>query len=183
MNALDEPRARRAGIALLFALGASAALAFGPRSVAQVQEAASALTAVFACRSEPDATRLACFDRAVGRLWEQQNAGQVAVIDSQKVREVRRQAFGFALPSLNAFNRVAGGEEIDRAEFVVERASRDGSGMWVMVMQGGQVWRQTGAAIYLRPKAGSKVEIAKGTLGSFTISVDGGRTFKAERVR
>ncbi len=57
------------------------------------------LRAVAACRALPEAeARLACFDRAAAALEQAVASGEVAVVDREQQRKVRRQAFGLNLP-------------------------------------------------------------------------------------
>ena len=142
------------------------------------------LQAVFDCRAvAAEAERLACFERTVGALQTALAANRVVVVDSEQARAARREAFGFSLPSLNIFNRVEGGEEIDEATFTVASASRDG-GLWTIRMDNGQVWRQTQVAPgYMNVRKGAKAEIRRGLLGSYFMNVDGGRALKVLRQR
>ena len=52
--------------------------------------------------------RLACFDAAAARLDEAEKKGDIVVVDRRQAQEVRRQAFGFTLPSLTLFDRGRG---------------------------------------------------------------------------
>ena len=126
---------------------AAAALLQAPAALGQTAANAGGvspgLQAVFECRKiVEDAARLACFEQTVGRLQSAFAAREVVVVDREQARRARREAFGFSLPSLNIFDRVRGGEEMDEITLPVESANRDG-GLWTVRMQNGQVWRQT----------------------------------------
>ena len=142
------------------------------------------LQAVFDCRKLADsAARLACFEQSVGRLESALTAREVMVVDREQARAARREAFGFSLPSLNIFDRVQGGDELEELTLTVESASQDG-GRWTVRMTNGQVWRQTQATPgYLRIRSGSKAELRRGLLGSYFMKVDGRPGIRAERVR
>src|SRR4051812_1363572 len=67
---------------------------------------AAAFKAVTDCRavSDPNA-RLACYDEAVSRLDQAESSGQVVVLDREAAKEVKRQAFGFSIPSISLFSK------------------------------------------------------------------------------
>ena len=168
----------------LLLAGAAAALAAPAAAQTASSGVSPGLQAVFDCRAVADqAERLACFERNVGALEAALASNKVVVVDSEQARAARREAFGFSLPSLNIFNRVEGGEELDEATFTVDSASRDG-GLWTVRMDNGQVWRQTQSTPgYMSVRRGAKAEIRKGLLGAFFMKIDGGRALKVIRQR
>lgn len=143
------------------------------------------LQGVLDCRAITDsAERLACYDASVGRFEQAELAGQVVVVDREKAREVRRQAFGFNLPSLAIFERGAPEPEINNLSTTVVRARQDALTRWVIEIEGGAVWKQTETVpINRSPKPGMKVDIRKGALGAYFMNVDGQRAFKVDRVK
>lgn len=165
---------------------ALAALA-GPVSAAPApslsEGRAAALQALSACRTRTDpAERLACFDAAAARLDEAEKSGDIVVVDRRQAQEVRRQAFGFTLPSLTLFERADGSERIDRVESVVAEARRSPDGKWVLKLENGAVWRQTDAEGPARtPRVGMKAVVRSASMGSFLVSVDGQAGFRARR--
>jgi hypothetical protein len=63
---------------------------------------------------------------------------------------------------------------------VSARPGRDGK--WVLTLDNGAVWRQTDTESLLRePRPGSRVVIKAAALGSYLMSVDGQRSFRARR--
>ena len=143
-----------------------------------------AVQAAIDCRKlADDVARLACYDAAVDGLGRQLAEGQVVAVDRAQVREVRKQAFGFTLPSLNLFNR--GGDkpdEIDEVEIAVESARRGPDGKWLLRLEGGQVWRQIDTAEFSRdPKPGSKARIKKAVLGSYMMMIGGKMPVRVHR--
>ncbi|MCA3730326.1 MAG: hypothetical protein INF03_12320, partial [Phenylobacterium sp.] len=75
-------------------------LSGGP-ALAQQSPPSGALDLLLSCRSvRADADRLACFDRASASLAEAEAGGALVVMDRAKVEAVRRQAFGFSIPSI-----------------------------------------------------------------------------------
>ncbi len=185
-------KARRArmivGIGAL--IGAWAPMAFaasGPAPAARAPE----LQAIVDCRALADRdARLNCYDAAAAKLDQAEAAGQVVVVDREQVRRVRKDVFGLELPSLDIFSSITkktpggAGEEVDRLTAVVKTAWRGGDGRWDFELDNGAVWRQVDDSSFANdPRAGSKVEIRKGSLGSFFMKVDGQPAFKAHRDR
>ena len=167
---------------------AGPALAAGKPSKAQ---RAAVLQAIVDCRAMTDTTaRLSCYDAAAAKLDEAEAAGQVVVVDREQARQVRKEVFGLQLPSLDIFNLGGGkgaaakGEDVDRLLATVKQATRQADGKWVLELDTGAVWRQIEDGYYGKdPRPGSKVEIKKGSLGSFMLKVDGQQAFKAHRDR
>ena len=65
------------------------------------------ISAVYACKSftEPMA-RLACYDKAVGRLEAAEESGEVVTVSKTEVEKVKRDAFGFNIPSLPGLGKL-----------------------------------------------------------------------------
>jgi hypothetical protein len=165
----------RASLALAILAGAGLAAA---------QETPSALKALADCRKvAEDAARLACFDAAAAALGEAETKGDIVVVDREQAGKLRRQAFGFSLPSLNLFDRGDKPQALDRVSGVAARAYQQG-GRWVIELEdGGGTWLQTDDEPQPRgAKTGSRVEIRKAAMGSFFINVDGQRAMRARRV-
>jgi hypothetical protein len=133
-----------------------------------------------------DRARLGCYDAAASALDEAEAKGDVVVVDRAQAREVRRQAFGFSLPSLDIFDRGGSGadDSADRMTAKVARAYRRGDGKWVFELEDGAVWSQVDdAALPKGARGGSEVAIRKAALGSFFMNVDGQRAIRATRAR
>ena len=65
------------------------------------------------CRKLADsAARLACYDKAAATMDQAEAKGDIVVVDREQARKVRRQAFGFTLPSITLFERGEKPEEI-----------------------------------------------------------------------
>jgi hypothetical protein len=155
----------------------------GAPLAAQPKERAAALQQLTDCRQQTDnARRLACYDTAVAGMEQAEAKGDIVVVDREQAGAVRRQAFGFNLPSLSMF---AGGdkpEAVDNVSLKVESATRMANGKWLLRLEGGQVWRQIDTAELMRtPKAGSLVTIRSASLGSFRLSTEGGGTIRVHR--
>jgi len=123
------------------------------------------------CRKIADNTaRLACFDAAAAAMDQAEAKGDIVVVDREQARAVRKQAFGFTLPSLAIFERGEKPEQIDHVSGVIAAARADANGKWVLRLEDGAVWRQIdGDAPHRDPKAGMPVEVKSATLGSYLL--------------
>jgi hypothetical protein len=135
-----------------------------------------AVQAAIDCRKLADGqARLACYDKAVDALGQALDKGEVVAVDQGQVQQVRRQAFGFTLPSLTVFDRgAAKGQDVDEVTLTIESARLGPDGKWVLGLEGGQVWRQIESTPFSRtPKAGAKATIRRALLGSYLMTVGG----------
>lgn len=164
--------------------GAVLALA-APGAQAQDAQRADALESLAACRTQTDpAQRLACYDAAAAALDEAERAGDLVVLDRDQMRETRRGLFGFAMPSLDIFNR--GGEsveeeEIDNVSYVVRTAREARDDEWVFTMEDGSVWRQIDGRMWGRPRAGQTAVVRRAALGSFMMNVGDAPAIRVRR--
>ena len=111
------------------------------------------------------------------------NHGEIVAVDKDQIKRVKREAFGFTLPTLNLFER---GEKaaVETLSATVETARQRGDGAWVLELQDGAVWVQTDSEALSRyPEKGSKAEIRKGAIGGFFINLDGQRAIRAKRIQ
>jgi hypothetical protein len=159
----------------LFAAGLLA-LAVSPAHAAPGRSAnvrAQVLQGVVDCRKlTADADRLACYDRTTAVLDEAEKKGDVVVVDKAQVREVRRQAFGFSLPSLTLFNREAKDESLEQLDAVIDTVSENGMGRFIFTTTEGATWVQTDGDLPLAPKKGQSLTLKTGMLGSFFCKVN-----------
>ncbi|PLR23696.1 hypothetical protein SGCZBJ_15350 [Caulobacter zeae] len=111
-------------------------------------------------------------------------AGDIVVLDRQKVETVKREAFGFNLPKLDLFGgKGEKPEALDRVEGVAKQAWQNGTGGWTIVLEDGAKWDQVGRDPVRRaPKPGSKIAIRKASMGSFFLNIDGQTAIRARRV-
>ena len=138
------------------------------------------------CRTVTEsAARLACYDTAAAALDVAEARGEIVVVEKEQMKAVRKQAFGFSLPSLSLFDRGEKGEAaepLDRITATLSGAYRSGSGKWVLELADGAVWVQTDTEALPRgAKKGSTVEIRKASMGSFFVNVDKQRAIRATR--
>ncbi len=145
---------------------------------------AAVLQSLLDCRSlSDDAARLACYDRAAGAMDQAEAKGDIVVVDREQARSVRRQTFGFSLPSMALFERGVAPDEVDRITGVAKAAYQAG-GKWVIELEDGAVWQQTDTEVVSRrPRTGSRVEIRAASLNSYFMNLDGQRAVRAKRVQ
>ena len=109
-------------------------------------------------------------------------ASEVASAPPAAVQAVRKQAFGFTLPSLNLFEHGAKPEEINEVVLTVESARQNPDGKWVLELEGGQIWRQIDTGEFSRdPKPGAKATIKKAMLGSYMMMIGGHSPVRVHR--
>ena len=179
---MRAPRLEILACLLVLAAFASANPA-AAKPVDPVAERTAVAQAISDCRkvAERDA-RLDCYDKAADAFDQAQAKGQVVVVDRAQMHEVKRQAFGFNLPSLNLFSRGPKEEAVDKITVELSGASKDGSGKWVMTTRDNAVWRQIDTAdLYADPRAGSRVAIRRAMLGSYFCNVDGQSAIRCTR--
>lgn len=171
----------------------SVAIALAAVGAAQAAEPAHpALAGLAKCAEAGDAAaKAACYDDAASALNQAVRSGDLILVQKKEAQAAQRGAFGFNLPSLNIFDRVSGGGggggggEAKPLESIVSEAKsarRDSSGRWVVVLADGAVWRQIDdIALAPPPRAGSRIEIYRGALGSFLMKVDKHKGVRAKR--
>ena len=142
--------------------------------------------ALAACQAIADNTqRLACFDKAAGALVTAAGQGDVSVVDRAQLRTARKALFGFTMPKLPFFSGDESASDVsDTLETTIKSASGIGYGKFrIVVAEGGAVWETTESFATLRdPKAGQKITIKRGPLGSYMIKINNQRAVKGRRV-
>jgi hypothetical protein len=168
-------------------IGILGALALGAAAVAETTGSGlpGAVQRLLDCRkATPDAQRLACYDQVVDELGRLIASGEIVVVDHERVAKVKRQAFGFSLPSLSAFEHGDKPAELDRVASLAVSAYQKADGKWVIELDDGAVWAQTDTdRLPAGAHKGSKVEIRKAALGSYFMNVDGQRALRVQRVK
>ena len=171
------------GLALLaaFGIGTTAALAQAPVKPAGRAELVQKLVD---CRKlTDDSARLACYDQAAAAIDQAEAKGDIVVVDREQARKVRRQAFGFTLPSLSLFEKGETQEEIENVSGKIASVRQDATGKWILKLEDGAVWAQVDSnELFKTPKPGMPVKIRRASMGSYLVSVDGTRAFRARRV-
>ena len=177
-------RARLAAAGVLIAALAAPPLAAAPATGAP-PDRAKELQQLVECRKLTDnAARLACYDQAAAVLDQAEAKGDIVVVDREQARKVRRQAFGFTLPSMSLFSRGEKPEEIATADGKIASARRLPTGRWEVKLEDGATWVQIDASeIPIDPRAGQAVKIRKASLGSYMMTVGNQREVKVHRVK
>ncbi len=166
---------------ILLAVGAPA-LAMAQRGRDAPPARPQSFEAVVRCRAITDsAARLACFDAAVAALQTAQERRDVVIVDRQQVREGRRRLFGLALPRIPIFG---GGDDDDRDEDAVRSLE---STVSAVSTSGGQyqVTLADGSnnMLAVPPRAGHRIVINRGALGSYMMRVNNQPGVRVRRVR
>jgi len=136
---------------------------------------AQALERLVECRKITDATqRLSCYDAAAAALDQAEAKGDIVVVDREQARKVRRQAFGFHVPSITLFERGETPEEINTVTGTIDKVGRNGAAKWVFTLKDGGVWVQIDSnSLMLDPRPGQTVKIRRATLGSYLLTING----------
>ena len=176
------PPRRLAAAAATVVLGTALLPSLALAKDSDAQRRASAFQAVLDCRGVADnAARLACYDAAAANIGQAEEKGDIVVIDRAQAQKAHREAFGLHVPSLDFVTKALKPEEVDQIRARVTSARADAYGKWTFVLEDGAVWRQIAGDLLRDPKAGSTVEIKRGAIGSFKMSVDGQPTIKVHR--
>lgn len=143
---------------------------------------------VYACvEIESDTDRLACYDGAVGRLKAAEESGEVATVSREEVEQVRKDSFGFSIPSLPtlALPKFGSNEdaELKRVETGVAAVRSSANGALLVTLDNGQVWRQIDSkpVRVSRKRLPEKATIKTAALGSFMMKLDKGPLFRVRR--
>jgi len=169
----------------LIGLGVIGALLAAPGHAQPRPEGrAAVLQKLTDCRKLTDGVaRLACYDEATAGLEQAEAKGEIVVVDREQAQNVRRQAFGFSLPSLSIFERGEKPEDLSNVTGQIESARLNRSGKWVVQLTDSAVWEQIDTTpVVRRPRPGMTVKIRKAALGSFFMNIDGQTAVRARRV-
>jgi hypothetical protein len=163
---------------------------------------ASPLSPIYACADKTDpAQRLACFDAAVAAVKAAEARNEIVTMDQPRVAAVRREAFGFRIPSLPRFGlggsststpnaagsnqaaRPAQEEQIDEQTFTVVRVGAWGDRI-AFYLENGNVWHTVEAGeLNTSRKTPFNVRIRSASLGSFILSIEGrNRGYRVRRI-
>jgi hypothetical protein len=145
---------------------------------------AEAFEALVRCRTlADDAARLQCFDGTAAKLEEAAARKELVVIDKKQIRETKRTLFGLALPDLGLFGSDDEADEVKQIEGVLAGVGYNRDGGYTFRLADGARWSQTDSKpIALKPRAGNKVVVKRGMLGSYSMSIAGQPAVKVERI-
>lgn len=169
--------------AAALALAATALLATGAGAQPKGEARSAMLQKLVDCRKlTEESARLACYDQATAALDQAEAKGDVVIVDREQARKVRRQAFGFSMPSITLFERGETQEELENVSGVVAVARVNGAGKWVIKLEDGAVWTQVDSKeLFKDPKPGMAVKIRQASLGSYLMTIDTMGAFRARR--
>ena len=170
-------------VLLISAMIVGPAAAASPPAGLAAGTRAQVLQSLSDCRKLTDnAARLACYDTAAAGLEQAEAKGDIVVVDREQARNVRRQAFGFALPSLAMFEKGEKQEDIDNTTGTVAAARQNAARRWVIKLEDGATWTQVDATeMFADPKPGDPVRIKKASLGSYMMIVGKNGAVRAHR--
>ena len=136
---------------------------------------------LMACRAIAVADqRLACFDREAAVVDRRSRTRDIVMVDKQNVRAAGRSLFGFSIPN---FGGLFGGEgEISQIDGTIRSTGRNLDGGWVITLDDGSIWSQTDDWPGLDARPGRKVNVKRGSLGSFWLTIAGGNGIKVKRI-
>lgn len=145
------------------------------------------MSKVYACADIKDGgQRLACFDAAVASLKKQDSGGDLSVISREQIRQAEVQAFGSTASLSTVAAAAAGKPAVDQAPdqvtLKVKSITTSPDRRLKIVMENGQVWRQTDDLQVQRLGDGPwTAEIRKAALGSYLMNIDGKRAIRVKR--
>jgi hypothetical protein len=151
---------------------------------------------LLACSAKvADAERLACYDASVKAMSSEARvvaerreaaaataAAAAAATAAKEKAEAERRA---AAEKEAAFGRAGMGDDrLDELETTLQELLRDGAGRAVFMLENGMIWRQAEPYPIPPTKAGSKVTLKRGALGSYRIKLEGtSRNLPVVRIR
>ena len=154
---------------------------------ATAQDRPASTDSVYACAAiEADDARLDCYDEAVGALKQAEDAGEVVAVTREDVEKVRKESFGFSIPSLPGLAASAFGDAGETESLTVPVAEVDQvRGQFVVTLENGQVWRQTDSkdVFYSAKRGVNEATIKSAALGSYMMKFDRGVLVRVERVK
>lgn len=130
--------------------------------------------------------RLACYDSSVGRVESAQETGELVAIDREAAEEIKKESFGFNIPSLPKIGflsrrpdtnsgAVADETSDDRIILAIDRIKTLPRGEIRFYLQNGQIWQQNSKTRISKLKKGQEnfLHIRKASVGSYLAQVNG----------
>lgn len=162
---------------------ACASIAFGSVALARAPQTGTPaqMQRLLACRSITAADqRLACYDRESTVVGQAIASKDIVMIDKEKARAAGRSLFGFSVPNFGGLFGTNG--EISQIEGTIRSAGHNQDGGWVITLDDGSVWSQTDDWPGLDARAGKKIIVKRGVMGSFWLSIPGENGIKVKRI-
>ena len=133
-----------------------------------------------------DAERLACFDREVGALVGATSQGEVKVVETEEISEVRKKLYGYSIPDVGIFASETKDEKEEARRLVstITKVRQVSSKEWhFWIEEGNAKWRIKSTSVRFRaPKVGDEVEFKPATMGTYWIRVDGRKGVRGNRI-
>lgn len=147
----------------------------------------SPLSSLYDCAGVvDDLARLACFDKVAASLKIAEKKKEIVAIDASSAKKLKKEAFGFNLPSLPKLGLPSFGSDKDKPEALVApvKSVNKGRAGYVFVLENGQIWQQSNGSFNYMPRGDLTATIKPASMGSFKISVNNGKsTVRGMRVR
>ncbi len=131
---------------------------------------------IYTCaKISEDAKRLACFDEKIAVLKVKDDKKEFVAIDAEAVQELKRESFGFSLPSLPklALPSLSKDKRENLEVKITKMVKRNRR--YIFTMENGQVWEQTSGDIRYIPKGDLIATIKPKSMGSFMLSASNGK--------
>jgi hypothetical protein len=167
---------------MLLAL-AAALLAAGPANAKRAPDTGTPAQVqhLLACRTITAADqRLACYDRETAAMSKAIETKDLVMLDKEKARAAGRSLFGFSVPNFGGLFGSNG--DISQIEGTIKSAAHNSDGGWLITLDDGSVWTQTDDWPGLDARAGKKVTVKRGVLGSYWLSIPGQNGIKVKRI-
>lgn len=144
----------------------------------------SPLSSIYACAELLDDTqRLACFDTHVPALRVKEQKKEIVAVDAESVKAIKREAFGFSLPSLPKLGiGIWSGEKQEKSKDILVTAVksiRRANNRYIIHLDNGQIWRQVNGDLKYVPKGKLEATIKPASLNTYYLSLSNGK----DRVR
>lgn len=146
-----------------------------------VQQGSPKIDNIMKCRAIADAAqRLACYDANISPLETALAKKEILVVDRSRAEAANRSLFGYGS---SGFGQFLGLGDLDHIESTVVSAGRNADGGVTVTLADGSRWsQQDDKPMWGDIKAGTKVEVVRGTLGSYIVRIKGQVGFKAIRI-
>ena len=138
----------------------------------------SPLTGLYDCAEMSDESkRLACYDEMVASLKIAEERKEIVAIDAQAAKKIKREAFGFNIPSLPKLGlpKIGGDEKIDSVVLKVKSIKKQGR-RYVIWFENGQIWEEVGGHINYIPRGELTATIKPKSMNSYMLSLHKGKT-------
>jgi hypothetical protein len=157
-----------------------------PNIVYAQNDAQTPLEPLYQCAShKDDSQRLKCYDEIVASVKIKEEKAELVTIDAPKMQQLKKEAFGFSMPSFGKMKIIKENDAKDEAEKVALVATKfdDGSNPKIY-FENGQIWQVIdGESIVYFKKMPANAVIQRASFGSFILSLNGSnKGYRVKRV-